>query len=437
MNKIALIAKREIAERLGSRSFRAFMILGPILVLAALYLFFALTTSTKKDWNVLIMDKNELLKGKLTPSHPKDMTFDFINAFVEYDEFANLSQFKKYDLAVTINEKVISNKHVTILYKEYPPLNVQRKLVYFLERRVEELMVEQFTDLPIEKFREIKQSLAFHLIDANDPRNEKSNTASWVGFAFGTLIFLFIFSFGMTILRSVSREKTNRVVEVLLSSVKARQLLSGKVIGIGIAAILQFLVWILVIGVGLYVFRETLFPDLFSGKFIAQEIVKDNLDEAVFNQSPFVDLIYKDIQYGNMLLFFLLFFIGGYLFYGSFYAMLGASVGSESDGQQFVIPLTILILLSVASGYYLIYYPSINLEMWLGFIPFTSPMIMMIKLSNGFDSGDSWQLFLSLFILIISAYGMLVLAGRIYKNGLLRYNHRLKFVMLLKWMKKS
>src|SRR5690606_26781688 len=116
-------------------------------------------------------------------------------------------------------------------YKTLPPLDVQRKVIYLLERRVEEIMVHQFTDLPLKKFREIKQSLSFHFKDANDPQNIKNNTASWVGFVFGALIILFVFTFGMTILRSVSKEKSNRVVEILLSSVKARQLLSGKILG--------------------------------------------------------------------------------------------------------------------------------------------------------------------------------------------------------------
>lgn len=436
MNKVFLIAKREISERFGSRSFRALMFLGPLAILALIYLFLSLTTSTNKDWNVLIMDKEEIFDGKLTPSRPKNMSFDFINAFVEYDEFAHLDQFQEYDLAVQINEKIISNKQVIISYREYPPMNVQRKLIYYLERRLEEIMVDQFTDLPIEKFRDIKQSLTFHLKDTYDPKDEKSNTASWVGFTFGTLIFLFIFTFGMTILRSVSKEKTNRVVEVLLSSVKARQLLSGKVLGIGTAAILQFLVWMILIGGGLFIFRQSIFPDMFSGQFVAQNITNENIDEVLFNQSPFVDLIYNQIQYGNMLLFFILFFIGGYLFYGSFYAMIGAAMGSESDGQQFVIPLTLLLFIAVFSGYYMIYYPSASLSNWLGFIPFTSPMAMMIGLSNGFDSGDSWKIFLSLIILLLSAYGMMIIAGRTYKNGVLRFNHRLKLSVLLKWMRK-
>lgn len=423
-------------ERLSNRSFKWLMILGPFFILGITYLFLSSTTSKKKEWNVLIMDKNEIFDGKLTASRPQNLSFDFINTFVEYEDFANDEKYKKYDLAVQINEKIVSNKHVIISYKEYPPENIQRHLVYYVERRLEEIMVQQFTDLSVEEFRDIKQSLRFNLKNAYDPRNEKSTIEGWVGFGFGLLIILFVFMFGMTILRSVAREKTNRIVEVLLSSVKARQLLAGKVLGIGFSALIQFAVWVIIIGIGLYIFRLTLFPDLFSAEFVADEVLKNSTDNPLDNQSQFVELIYSQIHYINILIFFTLFFIGGYLFYGAFFAMIGASMGSESDGQQFVIPIILLLFLAILSGYYAIYYPSTTFSNWLGFIPFTSPMVMMVELSNGFEKGSAWQLFLALAILFISAFLVLRIAGRIYKNGILRFNHRLKLRMLFKWTKR-
>lgn len=436
MIKSILIAKREIAERFSNRFYKWLMILGPLLILGLIYLFLSNTTSSKKNWNVLIMDKEEIFQTKLSATQPNHLSIDFINTFLSYEEFANEEQYQKYDLAVSINEKIISNKHVIISYRIRPPLSVQRELTYLIERRMEEIMVEEFTDLSLAEFREIKQSLAFSLKDTYDPKNENSTTAGWVGFGFGILIIFFVFMFGMTILRSVAREKTNRIVEVMLSSVKARHLLSGKILGIGFSALIQFAAWVAIIGLGLYIFRLTLFPDIFSGGFVADNAMNMELSGEGLTQSPFVELIYQQIQYLNMLLFFVLFFIGGYLFYSSFFAMIGASMGSESDGQQFVIPLTLLLLGAILSGYYTVYYPGTILSEWLGFIPFTSPMTMMVRLANGFEAGTIWQLFLSIFVLFTSSFLMLMLASRIYKNGLLRFNHRLRFRMLMKWSKK-
>lgn len=436
MNKIILIAQREIAERFQNRSFKWLMFLGPLAVLGLIYLFLSTTTSTNKDWRVLLMDKNEVFDSKLTANPPKNIAFDFINTFVDYEEFAHQEKYQDYDISVWINEKIVSNKTVIVSYREYPPENIQRQIRYLVERRMEEIMVQQFTDLSVNKFREIKQSLNFSFKDVYDPKNEKSTTASWVGFSFGTLIILFVFMFGMTILRSVTREKSNRIVEVLLSSVNPRQLLTGKILGVGFSALVQFTVWAVIVGTGLYLFRLTLFPDMFSAGFVADEMAKSDFSYDLANQSPFVELIYNQIQYLNMLVFFTVFFIGGYLFYGSFFAMIGASMGSESDGQQFIIPLTLLLFISVLSGYYVVYYPSTTLSTWLGFIPFTSPMVMMVNLSNGFVDGSVWQLALSIIILFATALLMMIIAGRIYKNGILRFNHRLKLRMLIKWTKK-
>ena len=436
MNKVWLIAKRELAERMRSRSFLGMILLGPLMILGFVYLFLSFDSNKKETWNVLIMDKNELFEGKLMPNKDPNFNFHFINAFVDYPEFAHQKEFQKFDLTVWINEKVVSNKKVIISYRERPSEAIQRKLVYHVERRLEEIMVDEFTSISVERFREIKQPLSFSLKDTYDPKNEKSLTASWVGFTFGTFIVVFILLFGMTILRSVSKEKSNRIVEVLLASVSPRQLLSGKVLGIGVSAIVQVAVWTVIIGIGLYFMRVSLFPDLLSPEMVANQLSGEVLESQNWSsQGPFVELIYQKIQFGNMLIFFVLFFITGYLFYGAFFAMIGASMGSESDGQQFIIPIT-LLLASLASGYFVIYFPDSSLSTWFGFIPFTSPVVMMVELSNGFGEGEAWRLYFSLFLLLVSSFVMLFLAGRIYKNGILQFGHRLRIGMFLKWIKK-
>lgn len=437
MNKTLLIARREIGERLASRSYLSLMIIGPLVVLGLLYIFLASTGVKKQSWNVLIMDKNELFENKLNPKKDPLFNVDFVNAFVDYDEFANLDQFQQYDLSVWINEKVVSNKHVIISYREKPSQVIQRKLIYHVERRLEEIMVDQFTDLSIQDFRSIKQPLQFSLKDTYDPRDQRKESTGWVGFVFGAIIIFFILSFGMTMLRGVAKEKSNRIVEVLLSSVSARQLLTGKILGIGFSAFLQFVVWGVIISAGLWVLRLTFFPDLLDPALVAGQMGGEAQEFNDFsNQSPFVELIYRQIQYANMLFFFFLFFVAGYLFYSSFFAMIGAAMGSESDGQQFVIPIVMILLLAVVAGYYEIYHPDTVLSDWLGFIPFTSPTVMMVELSYGFSDGGAWKIYLSLTILLLSALLLLLLAARTYRNGILQFGHRLKLPILLRWLKK-
>lgn len=436
MNKTFLIALREFKERIKTRSFLLTAFFGPIILLILTYFLFAVGGNEKKHWNVLVMDKNEILANKLASKTDPLFAFDFFNEFLDYNQFAELNQFQNYDLAVQVNEKVLSNKQVIVYYREMPSEFVQRRLIYNIERRIEEILVKEFTDLDVSKFREIKQSLNFSFRNTYDPKNEINTKASWVGFIFGIGIILFIFMFGMTILRSVASDKSSRVVEIILASVKPNQLLIGKVIGIGLSALVQFLCWIIIIGAGLIMFQKLLFPDIFDPAIVAEQIANTSAFNNPF-YNEYVELIYRNIQYSNILFFFTLYFIGGYFFYGSFFAMIGSAMGSETDGQQFILPISIILLFTIFTGYLAIYYPNNELLMYLKFIPFTSPVLMMIELARGFNSTDVWQLYFALFILFISSILLFAVAGRIYKNGILQFGHRIRLKMLFQWLKKS
>ena len=249
----------------------------------------------------------------------------------------------------------------------------------------------------------------------------------------------------MTILRSVSREKSNRIVEVLLASVHPNQLLTGKIVGIGIAAFFQFIIWMVVVGAGLYFMRELIFPDLLdaSNMDIVQmtDEVKNQtrLDQlyAASEYNEFVNLVYERVQFGIMTAFFLVFFIVGYLFYGSFFAAVGATSGSESDGQQFVLPIIFLLCFSLYAGYFALQNPESSLTTFFHYLPFTSPVVVMVKLAQGYAPEESMQIYIALIILVVSAVLNLMIAGRLYKNGILQFGHRVKFSMIVRWLKKT
>jgi ABC-2 type transport system permease protein len=440
MHSIWLIAQRELKARLFSRSFVLMAMVGPLIILIGTYLLFAISGSEKSQYKVLIMDPQEIMDNCLLPQQDGLFAFDFINAFVDYETFAHNEKFQTYDLSVWINEKVFTNKTVIISYRERPSEQVFRRLGFQIERRLEELMVKEFTDLSIQKFREIKQPLIFAYKNTYDPKSEVAYMAGWVGYFFGVVILLFIFLFGMTILRSVVSDKANRVVEVILSAVKPHQLLSGKIVGIGVAALFQFVLWSLLIGIGLYLFRQNFFPDIFDPAVVATQFSADVAEESknmvnleVYN--AYVDLVYRQVHFLNMIVFFLLFFIGGFMFYGALFAAIGAAMGTESDGQQFIIPIVLVLLLVFSSGYYSIYYPEHLAVKIAAFLPFSSPVTMMVKLGYGFSPGTSWQLFFALFILYVSAILLLLLAGRVYSNGILSFGHRLSIRKLWRFIK--
>jgi ABC-2 type transport system permease protein len=438
-----LIARRELKERIGARSFLLFSIFGPLLILIGAYLLFAFGGEGKQRWNVLISDPTGIMDAKILANEDKSITYSFANDYIELEEFRDAKQFLPFDAMIEINEKVLSNKTAFIFFREKPSVRMQTRLQFHIERRLEEVLVAEFTNLSVSAFRKIKQPLNIAFRNAYDPLDEASDLRGWVGFFFGAVIFLFIFLFGMTILRSVTLEKSNRIIEVLLASVRPNELMAGKIIGIGIAAFIQFAIWIVVIGFGLYFLRETLFPDLLdaANMNIAQmtEEVKQQTNEYFFatkEYNEFVDLVYERVQFGTMTAYFLLFFVVGYLFYGAFFAAIGATSGSESDGQQFILPIIFILCFALYAGYFALENPESSLVTFFHYLPFTSPVVVMVKLSQGYAPGQGYQLFLSLFILLVSAIFVLLIAGRLYKNGILQYGHRIKLSLMWKWLKK-
>jgi ABC-2 type transport system permease protein len=432
-----LVAMRELKERLGSRSFVGMMLGGPVLILVLIYFLFVFGGEGQQKWNVLIADPTGIMDNKILVSADPDVTYSFANGYIEMDEFRDAKQFREYDALVEINEKILSNKLSFVFYRENPSLRMQTKIRYQVERRIEEVMVAQFTDLSIRDFRKVKQPLNMAFRNVYDPMDEASDLRGWVGLFYGTLIFAFIFLFGMTILRSVTREKSNRIVEVLLATVHPNQLMIGKIVGIGIAAFIQFAVWMFFVAIGLVLMRNYVFPDLFDPSHVVAmgEHASDQFFAAKeYNQ--FVDLVYERIRFGIMTFYFILFFVVGYLFYGALFAAIGATSGSESDGQQFVLPLIFLLCFALYAGYYSLENPESGLASLFHYLPFTSPVVVMVKLSLGYAPGHAYEIWMSLIILMLSAAGVLVLAGRLYKNGILQFGHRLRFGLLIRWLKR-
>lgn len=445
MKKSWIVALREFKERLKSRSFVVMALLGPLTVLGLVYALFAMGGKHKAHWNVLIVDPESLMDNKIMAKEDASLTYSFANNYIEIEDFANNPNYKSFDALVEINEKVLSNKKVFLFYREKPAEKMLLRVQYQVERRIEELLITQFTTLSLSKFRELKQPLLFDSRNVYDPLDEAAHLRGWVGFFFGGVIVLFIFLFGMTILRSISREKSNRIVEVLLATLKPRQLMLGKIMGIGLSAFLQFAIWVLVIGVGLYFMRETLFPDLLDAsnmnitQLTAEMKNLSNQELALGGNeyNRYVELVYDRIDFGIMLSFFVLFFALGYFFYASLFAGLGAITGSESDGQQFVIPLILILCLGLYAGYFAIEHPQHQLTYWFSLLPFTSPVVCLVKIAQGYAAGTAYQLILSLLFLFTGAIALLWLSGRLYKNGILQFGHRLRWSHIFKWIRRA
>lgn len=433
MKNSFIIASREFKERINSRSFILMAIVGPLLVLGILYFLFIASGTVKKDYNILVADPIELMNNKIKKDSTSHLNYYFINAYVDPDDFATAKVFQKFDAVLVVNEKVLSNNHVFLYLRTKLSSQTIFQIRRELERRLEELKVKAFTKLTLEKYWQIKHAVSLEVRDTYRPHAVGNyKLAAYAGYAFGIIIFVFIFLFGMTILRSTNKEKSSRIAEVLLSSVKPRELLSGKIMGIGLAALIQFVVWILVVGVGLSLIRAFVFPDLFD---VSNMNLNSGDGNTFHSYNDLVRLVFEQIDFVSMLSLFVVLLVLGYLFFGSLFAALGAAQGSSSDGQQFLIPLLCLFFIGVWSGYFVVNNPDSMLSTVLSFLPFTSPITLMVKFAQGYSIGASWQLFVSLLILIVGVIVNLYFAGKLFRKGLLSHGYRLSFSQFFSWLR--
>jgi len=440
MRQSWIIAMRELRERVLNKSFLLMLFVGPFLVLTLAYFLVKANDQGKKELTVLIADPGNIMEGVISSKDNASVNYYFVDGYLELDEFKLGKDYQRFDVLIEINEKVLNNKKVFVFYRDFLSSDVKNVIKFNMERRMEEVLVHEFTSLSVDKFREIKQPLNMDFRNLDDPMGIESKTEGWAGLFFGFIIFLFILMFGMSILRGVTREKSNRIVEVLVSVVKPRHLMIGKMIGIALSAIFQLFIWFGVIGAGLWVFQNYIFTEF----FISDEYINMQLNEGTdilygqfggLHQNEMIDLIYERLNLLVILPVFFIIFIMAYFFYGAFFSLIAAGTGSESDGQQFSIPIIALLLFSLYAGYFSVIYPESDFSNICQFVPFTSPVVLMVKVCQGYPIGSGYLLVVSLLILFLSTLFMLYIASRIFRGGILEYGHTLSFRKIFNWFK--
>lgn len=420
MNKILLIAGREFREKISSKSFLLMTIAGPILILAFLFLVFWINNESAKPSKVLVSDPGMLLNNYILKEDHPNISFEVVNEQIDHQAFVNEEMFQTYDLLLEVNPKIFQNNTAILLFRKDPGAKKEAFIQRALEKRLEELKFAELTKLPYSKFKELKKPL--NLQSANIVTEEDADMkrmSGWVGWFFAVVIFLFIFIFGFQVLRGVTEEKSNRIVEVIVSAVKPVKLMYGKIIGIGLVAFIQFAIWSLIIIGGLLIIKSTMFPDLYDpsnwkeGEAVATEF------ESIANQNEFVSLVYNQVDYGVMLSWFFIFFVLGYLLYASIFAAVGAKISRVSDVQQFLIPLTIPLIFALFICGYVIQDPNGEMAFWFSQIPLTSPIVNMVRLAMGIPPENVYEIYLSIMILVASFIGMTIWSGKIYKSNIL------------------
>ena len=415
MHKIWLIIKREYLVRVRKKSFIIMTILGPILMAALLIVPTFLATQTQenriialnKDANYILEDSEFMHFTTIPTSEAELLKTDF-------------SESPFYALLY------IDGENFTLYSNQQISLSVSKSIERQLEQLIEHEKLKLLgIDLQILEDASTEINITTKIISEDgNTSNSQAEASMGIGFLSGILIYMFIFMYGTMVMRGVIEEKTSRIVEVIISSVKPFQLMMGKILGVALVGLTQFVLWIL-LTIIISTVAELAFLD---ANVMATEM--NSSDQSVILAQ--VAELTGGINLVQIFLAFIFYFLAGYLMYSALFAAVGSAVDAEADTQQFVLPITIPLILSFVLITPIMENPDGTLAFWMSMIPFTSPVIMMVRLPFGVAN---WELALSIGILIASFIATTWLAGRIYRTGILMYGKKATYKEIWKWLK--
>jgi len=331
-----------------------------------------------------------------------------------------------------------------LYFDKQPTMVMQSTISNTMRREVESLKLAA-SGIDADILRSIKSSVNLITIQLHEGGKEEkkySEVATILGFISAFMIYIFVFMFGSQVLRGVIEEKTNRIVEVIVSSVKPFQLMMGKIVGVGMVGLTQFLLWVVLTLVIVGGFQAA-FPAKFQASETSKMMVTDTriaspaqiteetlqVDDSVM--AKIADGI-RTINFGQIIFSFLFYFLGGYLLYAALFAAIGAAVDNETDSQQFMFPVTIPLIIAIVMAQYVINEPNGSIAFWFSIIPLTSPVIMMIRIPFGVPYEE---VALSAGLLVLGFLGATWMAAKIYRTGILMYGKKVNYAELWKWLR--
>jgi ABC-2 type transport system permease protein len=426
MSKISLIIKREYQTRVRKKSFIIMSILGPILMAALIVVpVLLMQMGDDETKNIAIVDYTNSFKGAFENS--EELRFSYVPEDSIDIIKSNFEKSGYYALLVLPDSA--SGENVQLLSDVQPDINTKTSIKGSIKKK---LRSDKLVELGIDesKLDSIETKVNIKTIKIKSDGSEEISSTEVImiiGFITGLIIYMFIFIYGAQVMRGVLEEKTNRVVEVLVSSVKPFQLMMGKIVGVALVALTQFALWVVLTLVIVSVVQPLIVTDKIQPDMTQQVMQGTNLPpemQNVDNQSDFLSealTTLSNLPIGQLLFSFVFFFIGGYLLYSSLFAAIGGAVDNETDTQQFMLPITIPLILSIVMAQVVIQNPNGAVAFWFSIIPFTSPVIMLLRIPFGVPG---WELALSMVLLVLTFIGTTWLAGKIYRVGILMYGKK-------------
>ena len=438
MNKILLIIQREYLSRVKKKSFIVMTLLTPILIAGfyGLMIYFSIQGLEGTRNKIAVVTDNKTLTERLPST--KNRTYDYVGKSLK--EMKGALTNSTYDYVLYLpNFELDQPAGIQLLGTKQAGLTLGSSISDDIEEliRVQKLKASGISQNDLDQLKTNVNIDTKKISETGQEEDSSAGASTIVAYVCGIFMFMFIMLYGVQVMRGVIEEKTSRIIEVMISSVKPFQLMMGKIIGIALVGLTQFILWIVLTAA-----ISTLAVSAFVNK---DDIKKVSMNQTVqLKGTPGAEIANADSnQISNMqkslanldlvkiITVFFFFFIGGYLFYSSLYAAIGSAVDSETETQQFMFPVMMPLLLGyVLSLSVVTNDPYGPMAFWLSIIPFTSPIAMMVRLPYGVPD---WQLALSMGLLVIGFMGTVWVASRIYRVGILMYGKKTSFKEMMKW----
>jgi ABC-2 type transport system permease protein len=450
MNKILVIIKREYLTRVRKKSFIIMTILAPLLFAGLMIIPPLLMMGDSGDLKkiAVVEDNSNIFKGVLKDRD--DIDFEYVEN-KSFEELKASFDTSSYYGILWISPKVMDIPNaVQLLSKKQPPMGLLQYIEGSLKKEIEKNKLLGFN---IENFDEIMKSIesnvsiqTISLDSSGEIKRTSTGIAMGLAYVFGFLMYMLVFIFGAQVMRGVIEEKTSRIIEVIISSVKPYQLMMGKIIGIAMVGLTQFLIWIALMSATVMIVNTTLLADKNIMEQIAGpgSIMTDNPEarKAIETSSISPQLLKlnevidsaMNQPWGLIIFSFIFYFITGYLLYASMFAAIGSAVDNETETQQFMLPVTIPIIIALMVAMGTMQNPESSLGFWCSMIPLTSPIVMMARIPFGVPG---WQIAVSMGIMLVSFMFFVWMASKIYRVGILMYGKKASWKEMIKWMRYS
>lgn len=438
MNVLSLIIKREFINKIKNKSFIVMTFLSPLLVVAmAIFIGYLATINQGETKKIAVLDEFGFFENEDLKDNDK-YTFHKIEGVDK--EKAKTMAAETYEALIyvpKVTDKLQLASQIEYISDNSPKIEFITKIEKTIGDKLTKYNIEnQNIDYQIIKNSKVEADVNLLKFSGADSVRGLNEIKIAIGSVFGYMIMMFIIIYGNFVMRSVIEEKTNRIIEIIVSSVKPFQLMMGKIIGTSLAGVLQFLIWGIVGTVLFFVLSGMLGIQLGG----TQNMINNpEIEQAIAAQSDIAKTIQVYINelytlpVGTMLVSFLLYFVGGYFLYSSVYAAIGAAVDNETDSQQFLMPIMMPLVLGVYIGFFtVIDDPHGSVSTIFSIIPFTSPIVMLMRIPFGVPL---WEILLSLVLLFATFFLIVWLAAKIYRVGILMYGKKPTWKEMYKWMK--